>query len=52
MAKEKEEVKVEKSDPRAERWEAFLETYKKQNPDKYAVKDAKGDFKKIPEGFL
>ena len=32
-------------------WEKFLEKAKAQNPVKFAEKEARGDFKKIPEDF-
>lgn len=34
------------------RWEAFLERYQEQSPVKYAEKKARGEFDKIPDGFI
>lgn len=51
MATEKVEKVEKKEDPRAEKWAAFLDLYKKQSPAKFAVKEAKGDFKDIPADF-
>lgn len=47
------EVKTEKlvKDERTLRWEAHLDAYKKKNPAKYAVKEARGEFKNAPAGF-
>lgn len=39
------------SGDREARWEAFLESAKKQNPVKFAVKEKAGEFKKIPDTF-
>lgn len=59
IKKEKKEVKevevvekvATKADPRMADYLAFLENYKKQNPVKYAAKEANGDFKDIPASF-
>lgn len=34
------------------RFKAFLEKYKEQNPEKFAIKEAKGEFNKIPDSFV
>lgn len=36
---------------REKRWEEFLERAKIQNPVKFAEKEARGEFSKIPESF-
>ena len=50
MTKKITEKETVESDREA-RWEAFLESYKKQNPAKYELKKEKGDFDKIPDTF-
>ena len=56
MAKEKEEVKEEvKKEVKSEkqiRWEAFLAKAEKQNPEKFAIKKARGIFDSIPADFV
>lgn len=33
------------------RWQKHLAAYKDRNPVKYAIKEAKGEFKEIPASF-
>ena len=47
---EVKEVRAEKSD-REVRFEAHLAKYKVANPVKYAQKEARGEFAKIPVSF-
>lgn len=35
----------------AEAWKKFLAEYKESNPKKYADKEARGEFKNIPDSF-
>lgn len=49
---EKTEEKVDKkADARQEAWDAFLAKYEKENPVKFAVKKARGEFDEIPATF-
>ena len=48
MAKDKEDKVV---DDRRARFDALLEDYAKRNPEKYALKKARGEFDKIPDDF-
>lgn len=47
----KEEIKKEIKSERQERWEAFVEAYKKKNPAKFAIKEKRGEFANIPVSF-
>lgn len=58
MAKDKKDLEEinQESKPsvpndRNTRWQAFLEKAKVQNPVKFALKEAKGEFTKIPDSF-
>ena len=48
---EKVEVKVVKKDDRKARWDALVSRYKVASPIKYAIKNDKGVFKRIPATF-
>ena len=53
MAKEKE-AKEEANmgiDSRQEAWNQLVEMYREENPRKYEVKKANGEFDRIPVGF-
>jgi len=48
-----EEVVVEPTNKEQKaRWTAFLDRYQAQNPVKFAVKKANGEFDKIPDSFI
>lgn len=49
---EKTEEKVDKKvDPRQSAYDALLAKYEKENPVKFAVKKARGEFDEIPATF-
>jgi len=51
VAPEKAPVEAPVSDLEA-RWAAFLDRYEKQNPEKFAVKKARGELDRVPESFV
>ena len=52
IEKEKPEVKPEEKSDRQMRWEAFLAKAEKENPEKFAIKKARGEFAVIPATFI
>ena len=51
MAKEIEK-KEEKVSERDALWQEYIAGYKLKNPVKFASKDARGEFAKIPDSFI
>lgn len=44
-------TKAKVNSDRKSRWEALLEEYKVQHPEKYEAKKKAGEFKEIPDSF-
>lgn len=51
MSKE-EKVEKKSLSQREDLWQKFVANYKAKNPVKFALKDARGEFKNIPDTFV